>query len=83
MLEPSETETLDILKGLSERYERHHRCVYAEEALEAAVALSHRYIADRFMPDKVCCSNVFRCTAACVLQRLACVWMGVDCSGWC
>jgi len=53
ILEPSEMETLDILKGLAERYERHHHCCYSEEALEAAVKLSHKYIADRFLPDKV------------------------------
>ncbi len=53
VLEPTEEQTLQILEGLAERYERHHRCVYTAEALEAAVALAHRYIADRFMPDKV------------------------------
>ncbi|KAI8465710.1 MAG: ClpD chaperone, Hsp100 family [Monoraphidium minutum] len=52
VLEPDEASTLAILAGLKERYERHHRCVYTQEALEAAVKLSHRYIADRFLPDK-------------------------------
>ncbi|KAI8463034.1 MAG: ClpD chaperone, Hsp100 family [Monoraphidium minutum] len=52
VMEPDEAATLDILAGLKERYERHHCCVYSEEALEAAVKLSHRYIADRFLPDK-------------------------------
>ncbi|WIA36448.1 hypothetical protein OEZ86_007755 [Tetradesmus obliquus] len=52
VLEPNEEDTLAILQGLSERYERHHHCVYSEEALEAAVKLSHTYIADRFLPDK-------------------------------
>ncbi|GBF96568.1 ATP-dependent Clp protease ATP-binding subunit [Raphidocelis subcapitata] len=52
VLEPDEAATLDILAGLKERYETHHKCIYAEEALEAAVKLSHRYIADRFLPDK-------------------------------
>ena len=51
--EPGEAATLAVLSGLKERYERHHRVLYAEEALEAAVALSHRYIPDRFLPDKV------------------------------
>lgn len=51
--EPDEAQTLAILRGLRSRYERHHRCVYSEEALEAAVQLSHRYVADRFLPDKV------------------------------
>lgn len=53
VLEPSEQETLQILQGLAERYERHHHCCYDDEALEAAVKLSHTYIADRFLPDKV------------------------------
>jgi ATP-dependent Clp protease ATP-binding subunit ClpC len=43
-----------VLQGLKEKYERHHRVVYSEEAMEAAVKLSNKYIADRFMPDKVC-----------------------------
>ena len=50
--EPSEDDTLAILEGLVERYERHHKCMYAHEALTAAVALSSRYIADRNLPDK-------------------------------
>ncbi|PNW78134.1 hypothetical protein CHLRE_10g465550v5 [Chlamydomonas reinhardtii] len=50
--EPTPEATLTILQGLKERYERHHRCAYTEEALAAAVALSHKYIADRFLPDK-------------------------------
>lgn len=52
VLEPSEQQTLQILQGLAERYERHHHCCYDDEALEAAVKLSHTYIADRFLPDK-------------------------------
>jgi ATP-dependent Clp protease ATP-binding subunit ClpC len=51
--EPNQDEALQILGGLKERYERHHRCVYTDGALEAAVALSSRYVADRFLPDKV------------------------------
>ncbi|GAA0087146.1 ATP-dependent Clp protease ATP-binding subunit [Clostridium sp. CTA-7] len=50
--EPSKEETLEILKGLRERYESHHRVQIEDEALEAAVELSDRYITDRFMPDK-------------------------------
>ncbi|EFJ49084.1 ClpD chaperone, Hsp100 family [Volvox carteri f. nagariensis] len=50
--EPTPEATLAILMGLKERYERHHRCAYTEEALAAAVTLSHKYIADRFLPDK-------------------------------
>jgi len=58
VLEPSEQQTLQILQGLAERYERHHHCCYDDEALEAAVKLSHTYIADRFLPDKVCGKGV-------------------------
>lgn len=50
--EPSKDETLQILRGLRDKYESHHRVKITDEALEAAVSLSDRYIADRFMPDK-------------------------------
>lgn len=50
--EPSKEETLSILKGLRERYESHHMVKIEDEALEAAVELSDRYITDRYMPDK-------------------------------
>ena len=50
--EPSVEETLDILKGLRERYEQHHSVTILDEALAAAARLSHRYISDRFLPDK-------------------------------
>ena len=50
--EPSKEETLEILKGLREKYELHHMVRIEDEALEAAVDLSDRYITDRFMPDK-------------------------------
>lgn len=50
--EPSREETLEILRGLRPRYEEHHRVRVTERALEAAVELSDRYIADRFLPDK-------------------------------
>ena len=50
--EPSKEETLEILKGLREKYELHHKVKIEDEALEAAVELSDRYICDRFMPDK-------------------------------
>ncbi len=49
---PSKVETLAILHGLRERYEKHHRVHYTEEALQLAVDLSTRYITDRFLPDK-------------------------------
>ena len=50
--EPTKEETLEILKGLRDKYEAHHRVEITDEALEAAVNLSDRYITDRFMPDK-------------------------------
>lgn len=50
--EPSEEETVRILKGIVSRYEQHHQVQIAEEALEAAVKLSSRYINDRRLPDK-------------------------------
>jgi len=52
VMEPSEEETLAIMKGLRDRYEAHHKVRITDEALEAAVKLSNRYIADRFQPDK-------------------------------
>ncbi|PQD97158.1 ATP-dependent Clp protease ATP-binding subunit [Pradoshia eiseniae] len=50
--EPTTEEALRILKGLKERYESYHNVEYKDEALSAAVELSHRYIQDRFLPDK-------------------------------
>jgi len=50
--EPSIEDTIEILKGLRERYEQHHRLKITEEALEAAAHLGDRYISDRFLPDK-------------------------------
>ncbi len=50
--EPSVEETIEILFGLRERYEQHHKLKIADEALEAAAKLSDRYISDRFLPDK-------------------------------
>ena len=50
--EPSQEATLEILKGLREKYEQHHKLQLTDEALEAAVRLSARYINDRFLPDK-------------------------------
>ena len=50
--EPSEEESIAILKGLRSRYEGHHRVEITDDALEAAVKLSSRYINDRFLPDK-------------------------------
>jgi ATP-dependent Clp protease ATP-binding subunit ClpC len=50
--EPSVEDTIEILRGLKERYEAHHRLKIADEALEAAATLGDRYISDRFLPDK-------------------------------
>src|SRR5699024_3682052 len=50
--EPSVEESIQILQGLRDRYEAHHRVKITDEALEAAAKMSHRYISDRFLPDK-------------------------------
>ena len=50
--EPSEEEAVEILKGLKDRYEAHHKVKITDGAIEAAVKLSARYISDRFLPDK-------------------------------
>ncbi len=50
--EPSVDETLDILRGIKERYEEHHRLTISDEALSSAATLAARYIPDRFLPDK-------------------------------
>src|SRR5690242_9891460 len=50
--EPTVEETIEILKGIRERYEQHHRLVITDEALKAATEMANRYITDRFMPDK-------------------------------
>ncbi|HVS45217.1 MAG TPA: ATP-dependent Clp protease ATP-binding subunit [Verrucomicrobiae bacterium] len=50
--EPSIEETIEILKGLRERYEQHHKVKITDQALAAAARLSDRYITDRFLPDK-------------------------------
>jgi len=49
---PNVEQTIEILKGLRERYESHHRVVFTDEALQAAAKLSDRYITGRFLPDK-------------------------------
>ena len=50
--EPSQEEAVEILKGLRDRYEAHHKVKITDEAIESAVTLSSRYIADRYLPDK-------------------------------
>lgn len=50
--EPSVEETISILKGIRERYEKHHHVRYTDDALESAATLSHRYVTGRYLPDK-------------------------------
>ena len=50
--EPTVEQTIEILKGLRDRFEAHHNVKYTDDALEAAVRLSARYISDRHLPDK-------------------------------
>ena len=50
--EPTVDETVLILKGIRDKYEAHHKVKITDEAIEAAATLSHRYIGDRFLPDK-------------------------------
>src|SRR5215211_433853 len=50
--EPTVEETIEILRGIKERYEQHHRLEISEEALKAAAELAARYVPDRFLPDK-------------------------------
>jgi ATP-dependent Clp protease ATP-binding subunit ClpC len=50
--EPSEEETIEILRGVRSAYEEHHHLVISDEALEAAAHLSSRYVTERFLPDK-------------------------------
>ncbi|GMW01988.1 MAG: ATP-dependent Clp protease ATP-binding protein [Candidatus Hydrogenedentota bacterium] len=50
--EPSVEQTIEIIKGLSDKYEAHHRVKFSDDAILAAAKLSHQYITDRFLPDK-------------------------------
>ena len=50
--EPTEAETIEILKGIRDKYEAHHNVKITDDAIKSAVTLSKRYIADRFLPDK-------------------------------
>ncbi len=50
--EPSPEEAIEILKGLKERFEQHHGVKITDKAIEAAIRLSHRYITERYLPDK-------------------------------
>ena len=50
--EPSEDESIEIIKGLKPKYEEHHKLIISDDAIVAAVKLSNKYITDRFLPDK-------------------------------
>lgn len=50
--EPSVDETIEIIKGLRPKYEEHHKLIISDEAIVAATKLSHKYVTDRFLPDK-------------------------------
>ena len=50
--EPTEEESIEIIKGLKSKYEEHHKLIISDEAIVAAVKLSNKYITDRFLPDK-------------------------------
>ena len=50
--EPTVEQTIDILRGIKERYEEHHKLIISDEALKTAAELAARYVADRFLPDK-------------------------------
>lgn len=65
--EPTPEDTVEILKGLRERYETHHRVKISDEAIEAAVKMSDRYISDRFLPDKA----IDVIDEACAMVRLS------------
>ena len=58
--EPTEEESIEILKGIRPLYERHHNVEITDEGLEAAVHLSARYVNDRFLPDKAIDGQRFR-----------------------
>jgi len=65
--EPTPAQTVAILEGLRDRYEQHHHVKISDEAIEAAVKMSDRYISDRFLPDKA----IDLIDEACALVRLS------------
>ncbi|MFZ2664299.1 MAG: AAA family ATPase [Patescibacteria group bacterium] len=65
--EPTTEQTVEILEGLRDRYEKHHHVKISDEAIEAAVKMSDRYISDRFLPDKA----IDLIDEACALVRLS------------
>ena len=73
--EPTEEETIEILKGLRDKYEAHHKVKITDEAIENAVKMSSRYIADRYLPDKAIdlideAASVVRLNAQTIPQNL-------------
>jgi ATP-dependent Clp protease ATP-binding subunit ClpC len=73
--EPTEDEAIQILKGLRDKYEAHHKVKITDEAIECAVKMSSRYIADRFLPDKAIdlideAASVVRLNAQTIPQNL-------------
>ena len=62
--EPTEDEAIEILRGVRSAYEEHHRLSISDDALDAAVKLSARYVTERFLPDKAIdlIDEVFACT---------------------
>ena len=69
--EPDEEEAIRILKGLREKYEAHHKLSITDDAIEAAVKLSVRYLSDRFLPDKAIDLLDEAASSLCVLQSTA------------
>lgn len=73
--EPSVEQTIEILYGLKDKYEAHHRVVISDEAIEAAAKLSKRYIQDRFLPDKA----IDLIDEAAAAVRLSCLTASGEC----
>jgi ATP-dependent Clp protease ATP-binding subunit ClpC len=65
--EPTTEQTIEILQGLRDRYEKHHHVKISDEAIEVAVKMSDRYVSDRFLPDKA----IDLIDEACALVRLS------------
>jgi ATP-dependent Clp protease ATP-binding subunit ClpB len=69
--EPSVEDTISILRGLKEKYEVHHGVRIKDSAIVAAATLSHRYIADRFLPDKAI-DLIDECASKCASKSTPC-----------
>ena len=79
--EPTVEDTIAILRGLKERYEVHHGVRITDSALVAAAVLSHRYITDRFLPDKAIDLIDEAASPPAHRDRLACRWKSTRSSG--